>query len=49
MLLQDLINLCIYMDYLIVISNDTFEKNIDILDDALLCLINFGHQFNAVK
>ena len=35
MLFQDMVYVCVYMDDLVITSNDTFENHMDILDDKL--------------
>ena len=39
----------LYMDNLIVIRNDTYENNMDVLDDVLFCLKRYKIQANIVK
>ena len=49
MLFQNTVHICIYMDGLIIIINDTFKNPMDILHDVLNWLEKSGIWVNAVK
>ena len=48
-LLQDMVNIFVYMDYLVIIGHDTFKNHIYILDHVINWLDNSGNQFNTIK
>ena len=48
-LLQDMVNIFVYMDYLVVIDQDTIKTHMDILDHVINWLEKSGNQFNTVK
>ena len=49
MLFQYMVHIFVYMDYLVVIDQDTIKTHMDILDHVINWLEKSGNQFNTVK
>ena len=49
MFFQDMMNVCVYIDVLLIIRNDHFENYMDILGEVPILLKNSRIQVNAVN